>query len=305
MLQPTETGNNSRSTGWSCKLCLFDPDLSHSDENHILTSILFTGDGCFISLFNKETNFLVALLHYQFDLLPGQVFTESGSDLYRLSLEQVFKELNDKHLPLNNVRLVYYSERNVIIPGAYYKTDDGEKYYLLNYHLNTGELIKNQYIRNLDAYNVYGLPAVIASFARVHFKDSPVLSANGLLINNLLKGRTLDSPLEVYLHSYSNSLKIFVLNEDNLLYCNDFAIHTAEDAAYYAVFVANQLKPEQDTPVWLTGNFTQGSKVHRLISNYLGSTGFPAMPGEIKLSPALSDISFSRYFIILTVSTCA
>lgn len=304
MHQPTETGNNLSAAGITRSVCLVDTAVGNAVAQQLNSSILFAGDGCFISVHDKLSRTFLALLHYRFGLSRNEAYSVAGYSRYMRAMALVKQDCVDLRLTLQNLHTTFTSTRNTLVPGAYFNPDDGQKCFSMNYKALDGEIIKHEYVRAIDAYNVFGLPAVIQDIVDADFNGSTIHSVNAQIINALLIRKHLADHKQMHLDADGQSLKVIVTESEKLLYCNDFEVHTAEDIAYYAVFVAGQLNLQSGTPVWLSGEISNGSQAQQLLSNYLGSTGFEAQPRDILLASALRKVTWNEFFTLFSISLC-
>jgi hypothetical protein len=304
MLPPTETGNNIFSADFKCIFRLADPVLGQLDARQQITSILFTGDGCFISVFGKADRTYKAFAQYDFGLAEGEIFTSAGYDRYRNAFVSLLNSSEIRSLSAENVRPAFWSDRHTIVPGAYFNADVADHCFSSNYRPINGEVLKSDYIRQADAFLAFGVPPVVADIASEFFPKAALRSTAGLSIDWLLTGTHASREKIMLLDISKSRLKIVVCENNNLLFCNDFEVHTAEDIVYYSVFVANQLGDKDELTVWISGDVTQDSRPHRLLCYYLKNISFVPQPADISFSPAFEGITWHEYFPVLNIALC-
>ncbi|HNX44583.1 MAG TPA: DUF3822 family protein [Bacteroidales bacterium] len=301
---PTETGNNISSAGINCVLRLVDPFFGQADTLQYITSILFTGDGCFISVHDKETRTFHVLLRYQFGLAPGEVFSPSGYESYRKAAMATIKAADEMGISMRNPRVAFASTRNTLVPGSFYNADTAARCFELNYTAIQGEALNHEYIRALDAYNIYSIPPVVQDVVSGNFPGVALHSVNGVVINSLLIDHAGSGDTIMLADIAERNLKIMVSGHESLIYCNDFEVNTIEDVVYYIVFVSGQINPAGKIPLWLSGGINEGSRTHELLISYLENAAFIEKPQGVSLAPVFRGISWHNFFTVFTVALC-
>lgn len=301
---PTETGNNSATAGITSKLWLADPALGRADEHKHITSILFTGDGCFISVFNNQQKIFHSLMQFDFGLKPGEAFTSNGYKSYKDAFVKIVDSPEAGAWLKGNVRLAYSSNRNTLVPGAFFNTETAEKCFSMNFRGIAGEILKHDYLRTEDAFVVYGIPPVVCDIVSEYFPTATLRSNNSLLINSLRTSIQAFAGKVMFLDISASNLKIIGYDNGSLIYTNDFEVHAPEDIAYYAVFVAGQLGNKNDITTWFSGDIKQGSRLFNLLVSYLGTASFITIPQDIQLAPVMKEIAWHEYFRVFNISLC-
>lgn len=304
MQVPTGTGNNAASAGLNCILRLTDPDIGQFEAGQLITSILFTGNGCFITVREKRGKRILALHHYEFGLADFDIYSATGYERYREAFMTIFRSDELQATSPENLVLSYYSTRNTIVPGAFFNTQTAEHCFRLNYSLISSEVLRYDYLRAIDAYNVYGIPPVITNLVLELFPSIVLRNTASYMISSMLP-LVRETPGRIMLLNVNRStLSIFVFTSDTLLFYNNFEVHSAEDVVYYSVFVAGQLNIKDEVKVWLSGDIGNGSDTHHLLLTYLRDIDFVPMPEDVTLASALQGLSWSKYFIPFILTLC-
>ncbi len=304
MLPPTETGNNISSAGIKCLFRLADPLIGQLDARQQITSILFTENGCFISVFGKMERTYYALMGYDFGMAASEIFTSGGYARYREAFSILIKELDISTLSSENLSLAFSSTRHTIVPGAFFNAEAARHCFGLNYKPIDGEILRSDYIRRTDAYMVYGIPPAIADIVSEIFPNTVLKSSTSFSVEWLLAATGIQPARLMLLDIRKTRLKIIVCGNDNLLYCNDFEIYAAEDIIYYSVFVASQLGVKDDLSVWISGSFGHDSRPYQLLAKYFEKVTFVPQPHDISFSSSLTGVTWNEYFTVLNAAIC-
>lgn len=304
MLPPTETGNNILSAGIKCVFRLADPAPGQPDARQQITSILLTEDGCFISVSGKSAKRFYALTQYDFGMAAGEIFTSAGYARYREAFLSLLKESGIPSLPPGSLTLAFLPNRHTLVPGAFYNTRTADQCFSLNFKSIDGEILRSDYIRQADAYMVYGVPPVIADIVSESFPDIILKCSTSHAVEWMLSVAQARPGKMMLLDILKTRLKIIACENDNLLFCNDFEIHAAEDIVYYSLFVASQLGQKDNLSVWISGNCSHDSRPYQLLRNYFENVSFVPQPQDISFSQTLQGVSWNEYFTVLNSALC-
>lgn len=304
MLPPTETGNNLLSAGIKCIFRLADPATGQLDARQQTTSILFREDGCFITVFSKSEKRYYALLHYDFGMATGEIFTSAGYARYHEAFTSLMKESDIPSLSPESLTLAFLPNRHTLVPGAFYNSKTADQCFGLNFKSIDGEILRSDYIRPADAYLVYGVPPVIADIVSESFPDTILKCSTSHAVEWMLSVAQVRPGKMMLLDIVKSRLKIIVCENDNLLFCNEFEIHAAEDIVYYSLFVASQLGEKDNLSVWISGNCSHDSRPYQLLRKYFENVSFVPQPHDISFSQALQEVSWNEYFTVLNSALC-
>lgn len=304
MLPPTETGNNLLSAGIKCIFRLSDPAPGQPDAPQQTTSILFTGDGCFISVFGKSEKKFYALMQFDFGMAAGEIFTSAGYARYCEAFSALIKELDILSLPPGSITIAFLPNRHTLVPGPFYNSETADHCFGLNFKSIDGEILRSDYIRQADAYLVYGVPPVIADVVSENFPGTILKSSTSHATEWMISATQVRPAKMMLLDIHKTRLKIIACENDNLLFCNDFEIHAAEDIVYYSLFVANQLGEKESLSVWISGNCSHDSRAYQLLRKYFENVSFVPQPRDISFSQALQGVTWNEYFTVLNSALC-
>src|SRR5699024_9399100 len=109
---------------------------------------------------------------------------------------------------------------------------------------------------------------------------------------------------EVFLEVFSSHFMLSVVQNCNLLLCNDFDYQTHEDLIYYLLFTFKQLELNNETlKLHLSGALDKGTPTYDLLETYIRHIHFVDAPtfkiSSLKDSP-LNQLPRHRFQLLLT-----
>ena len=126
--------------------------------------------------------------------------------------------------------------------------------------------------------------------------------AAGLLAG--LRQQPGTAPRALYLNLADGELTALVLGRQ-LELCNVYPVSTAEDVAYYAILVMQELglNPDQDT-VTIWGELTGDSVAFSLLSTYIRHLRFGNRPFGLHYTYRLNEVAEHRHFDLFGLAFC-
>lgn len=104
------------------------------------------------------------------------------------------------------------------------------------------------------------------------------------------------SPSSVLLYFEDSYVTILHRQDGALRFCNKFGYRTANDLAYYVLYVMSELKLEaKQTPVTLFGEITSFADTYVALERFLPQMAFGSSPSTLTLPPDFQDVPEHRY----------
>lgn len=192
-----------------------------------------------------------------------------------------------------------------LVPTALFDDENKQSLLGFNHPVETTEKIHSDLLQNLDARNLYAISRDIEDqfrkqFPAVHFIHNATCFIEGLLVRN--KNKT---GKKVFADFHSSYFEIVILKGSELLFSNAFSYKTAEDIAYYILFVYEQLhlNPEEIELV-LSGEIEKTAKEHELLYTYIRHVKFSVLPDSFAYSYKFDEVQPHRFFSLLNQYQC-
>jgi len=91
-------------------------------------------------------------------------------------------------------------------------------------------------------------------------------------------------------------LFIFYFHEGQVVFCNSYAYQTPRDALYFLLLVFDQFRLGTEyTPLWIMGQYTEQSELHRQIKRYIKSLQYIQLPTGFRAGTKLDAIPAHNY----------
>lgn len=258
-----------------------------SDITSKKLSIQFSLDGFSFCLSNQK-NKVYSLKEYSFSktVSVGQCLKE---------IVTVFKNEETLQSDFESIFVIHQNYLNALVPNPFF--DDSKLASYLKFSVKTlpTDTFAFDSIKNMSAKNVY-IPYVnVNNFFFQNFGEFEFKHHATVLIEKLLATNTGE---HVYVHISKNHLDIVVLQDKDLRFYNSFEYRAKEDAVYYILFTAEQLKLNPDEfSLRLLGDIEEGTDIYALIYTYIRNVSF--LKNQHPLLTGSSDFTSHSNFILL------
>ncbi len=209
------------------------------------------------------------------------------------------------------LRLALTGGASTLLPAPLYRPGDEAAYLSLHHELTSTEDAL-AYALPLptpatDLVSVFAVPRATAEWLNtVHGPSARLLPQASALLAGLLHQRGPGpGPRQLYLSLADHELSVVVLGPQ-LEFSNTYAVHTAEDVAYYTILVMQELglNPDQDM-VTIWGELTGESATFSLLATYVRHLRFGMRPAGVQYFYYLNDIADCRHFDLFSLAFAA
>lgn len=115
----------------------------------------------------------------------------------------------------------------------------------------------------------------------------------------LLRSR-METPHNVAAYFLSDRIFVFYFHEGQLIFCNSFTYSTTQDALYFLMLVFDQFRLGTEyTPLWICGQYSQQSELHRQIKRYIKSLQYVHLPTGFRTGNKLNAVPEHFYVDLL------
>jgi len=202
-------------------------------------------------------------------------------------------------------KVCFRSDKNTLIPSDLFDPKALEEYFEWTSETDEKEILAFDYIRNLDAFNVYSIHKKLFKKLNDTFSNPKLFDLNSVIIQNLLRENKGTRDKKMFVYKEADSLHIYVLENGKLMLSNRFDIETEEDFVYYILAVCEQLHINTASlQVLLMGDIDKGNSFHELLSSYLENISFADFPKGIYLPQELQEIPSHRFHHLFALALC-
>ena len=226
-------------------------------------SIKISLSGFDLMLSKLEDNSIIDYKKYNFD---KKALTENLSS----KLDSFLNESKIDFSNVINVKLIISNKLSCLVPKELFDERLSLDYLKFNSKLIENDFASNDYIEELETYNVY-LPFVnVTNYLVERFGSFEYYHSSTILLRKILKTTTNDSRTLFFTNIETDSFQVIIFKNKNLLYYNDFEYQTKEDILYFLLFVIEQNKEiKSDTKLNILGGISENDKNFNFISQFI------------------------------------
>jgi hypothetical protein len=192
------------------------------------------------------------------------------------------------------IRATVVSPVFALVPSQWYRAEEKATYLQ---HLTTPSaqsLIQAEVIPGYPVTVVYEMPEIFQTWFQGIQPETEFVHCVSTLAP-LIRSR-LETPHNVAVYFMSNQLFIFYFHEGQVVFCNSYAYQTPRDALYFLLLVFDQFRLGTEyTPLWIMGQYTEQSELHRLIKRYIKSLQYIPLPTGFRAGTKLEAIPGHHY----------
>jgi hypothetical protein len=205
----------------------------------------------------------------------------------------------------HSVNGIIGNSRFTLIPEALYIESEKESYFNFLHEQVTGEVVLSDRLGHLGIYSVYSIPGTWRKDVDTVFPKVTLCHISSVLTGNIWMSVKNMTGQKVFLNLREEQFDLLAFEGNQLKYCNAFHFLTAEDIAYYVIFVFEQLNlnPEEVSLV-LLGNVDKFSPVFELLFRYIRGIEFVRRNERFNYSYLFNDVPGHYYYTLLNPFTC-
>ncbi len=224
---------------------------------------------------------------------------------YRNHLADLISSLSWLSGQFHSVNGIIGNGRFTLIPEALYIESEKESYFNFLHEQETGEIILSNRLGHIEICTVYSIPGTCKKDIDKVFPRVTLCHISSILIGNIWMSVKNMTGHKVFLNMREEQFDLLAFEGNQLKYCNAFHFLTAEDVAYYVIFVFEQLNlnPEEVHMV-LLGNVDKFSPVFELLLRYIRDIEFAKRNEGFNYSYLFNDIPGHYYYTLLNPSSC-
>ncbi|MCK4663094.1 MAG: DUF3822 family protein [Bacteroidales bacterium] len=278
---------------------LVDETCSVQNTKNYNLSILINRDGFYFCILDVIKNKYVLSSYYS---NPLSFDEQTDFDW----IKKIFNK--DKFLrnTYNSVKIGFISQKSTIVPSSLFKIENISEYLYFNHEPARYEIIKHNYLRNINAYNIFSIPIEINEIFTNYFTEinyyhqsTPFIECNLLDNKNKLPGK------KMYICSYCKFIDILVIDKNNLIFYNSFKYKNSSDFIYFVFNVLEQLKIDpKDTETILSGDILSNSDIYKLLKQYIKNVKFDKLNKNFNYSYTFNEKPLHFFTNLFNLERC-
>ncbi|MCK9220573.1 MAG: DUF3822 family protein [Bacteroidales bacterium] len=205
-----------------------------------------------------------------------------------------------------SIQIAYVGEKVTLIPSQLFDPNEKGNYLQFNFVKEQEEQVFSDHLIPFDTQLVYTVPSVLIQSMNVHFPNIKIVHFAGILMNSIwINYKNRINTHRVFLHVRETHFDLLIYDGRQMNYFNSFPFQSAEDVAYYLIFVLEQLNFNPETmPLVLLGNVEKGSAMFELLFKYVRHIEFGHRNESFKYSHILNQISPHAFYPLFNFQSC-
>lgn len=264
---------------------------------------------------NKSNRYHLSLLHNGNEFLWVVLDKDENKYIY-LSNNTNWESLT---CGWNSVSCAIVHNKFTLVPNALF--DEENKYPLLGFthEIKEDEEVEVNHLYNSQAKNLFTIKKELLSSIRKQFPNTYFIHSTTSFIEGVMAMNRNNSVKRAFANFVSRNpsavthktgtasddsssfLEIVILDGKKLQFCNSFKYQSADEIAYYILFVYEQLNLNvEKVELILSGEIEKMSKEHLLLYNYIRHVKFASRPEEFRYSYKFEEVASHRFFSLFT-----
>jgi hypothetical protein len=263
------------------------PELSTNREYHLLAEA--GRDTISLVWYSKEPLKIEGLFIYQ-----------TGKDITGQTLaENIQTLLANENLPhYHSCSICYNFKESLLIPAEYYTAGNQAEMLHCIYGDNVAATIFSEPVKNVDAFNIYRVPASIHEAMINRFFAANIQHSNSLLVPSYLTK-------DIYCIVYNSYIKVFLFSNGNLQLLQLYDYNTPADVAWHLLNVCTQhhVSPAE-VELTLSGFIDQRSNLYEELYRYFLHIKMEEWPEGVGLAEEIRTYPEHFFSFLITLVKC-
>lgn len=250
------------------------------------------------AILHVAENKYVALKQYSLNVTDNHTIAEVLRDLAKN--EEVFRRT------YKSTQFSIINQRSTLVPKPFFSKENQVEYLAFNTKVNDGDSIHHDLLKNIDAYNIYSIPAELENVIRRNFPKATFIHYSSALIESLILGYKNVSDKLVFVNVRQGEFDVVVLNKRQLAFYNSFSYQATEDLVYFTLFIYEQLKlnPEKEELI-LLGDIEKNSAIFNLLYKYIRNISFAKRNDSFNYTYGFNYLPQHSHYSLLNQYMCS
>lgn len=287
-------------------ISLIDESIDRNKTDQYRLSIRLALDGFSFCILDSKRNKYIAFELFHFPLNTSHLLSGNLSDVQAQHIDRILYARKWLLKEYESIHVVLENSKSTLIPFPLFEAKDKDLYLKFNYHLRPDEQIVYDKLNNLEAYNVYALPAAIRDKIFSFFPSCNFSHFSSTLIESLIiRYKNQEIPDTIFANIRANHFDMVGFRNHKLIYFNSFTYRSKEDFTYFLIFVMEQLSlnPE-NVQLIMMGEIEKRSPVFEMIYTYVRNVSFIDRNVAFEYSYIFDRIPGHYYYNLLNVNLC-
>lgn len=164
----------------------------------------------------------------------------------------------------------------------------------------------SDFIKEIDAYNVYSIPQSIEKPIKMNFVNAKFIHNSTAFIQGVFNNKyVVGNADKVFVNINNNELEVIIVKGGKFYLYNCFQFKMKEDFLYYLLFAMKQFNCDPtSTEIIVMGKIAEQSPVHSLLLKYIAEVNFAKNTIESNLTTLLNETPVHYYFTLLNLNKC-
>lgn len=255
-------------------------DLKKTGSYHL--SLLHCGDRLSCAVLNKEEN--------------KYIYLDNAADAEALLAGW------------NSVSLAVAHHKFTLIPSPLFDEANNHSLLGFNHEIKAGEEIFFNTLHNAGARILFTADKNLVFAIREQFPSVNLIHSSTSFMEGVMALHKNSSGKKVFVNFHdcgktgsNRFFEMVILNSKELLFCNSFKCRTPDEAAYYILFVYEQLNLNPETiELVLSGHIEKTSEEHSLLFMYIRNVKFASRPEGFRYSYQFEEIPNHQFYSLFT-----
>lgn len=249
---------------------VFNEGFSKSKTSSYILSLQIDELGYSYSIVDTASKTYAAINHHNFDKkLAEKSITEKAEMMIK---EDLFLSKNYKA-----VYFSYVTHKSTLVPAELFSKENIKQYFTFNHFLDENEEIHFNYIKKIDAYNIFAIPSDLTTVLINRFPEIVFIHQNNLIINNCVSRaeRMRYKVPYITVNVNSGSFDIAIYKDDRFIMFNNYLYTNENDFVYYLMNTLNQYDIRVNKSyVIFTGFLEKDTEFFYLLHQFLPKINF-------------------------------
>ncbi len=247
-----------------------------------------------VQLSQNELSFCIK---NDFEVIAIQNITAPNYEIFEIIKNNSW--LNKKY---QSVNISLINKLHTLVPTTIFEEKNEKNYLSFNHRIDDNIEIVSDKLKNIDAYNVYGITKAEQEIINTFFQKAHIKHFGSCLIDLMLVKENINK--HVFVSIKKNLLSILLINHNKLQLFNTFEFKSTEDCFYYIMFVLEQIKFDpKEVDFCFLDQISKNSKIYDLSYKFIKNIRF-INNHRIKLSPNINDIPIHYYHSLIHQASC-
>lgn len=203
-----------------------------------------------------------------------------------------------------NIKLIWLSGKNTLIPNSYFKEQNLKRYFEFNQKLEDLDEIHFNELRYVDAYSVYTIPTQLANIFIRQFSKIDFYNQQIPFIEQALFKYHSDSK-KVFVHVNDKFIDICITENGKLLLYNNFSYKAEMDIIYFILYVYDQFNINtENTELIISGFIKKKDSLYQKLKEFIPHLKLDKLTDSFSYSYTFNKIPSHSFTNLFNLQLC-